>query len=741
MRGEAGRWRWRAVAWAAAWVAATAWAQSADEPLPAVVVTGARSERAPNEVPATIDVLGGEALNPAEVQDIRDLVRDLPNVSVRRAAVRFSAVSPGGTGREGNAGFNIRGLEGNRVLLLVDGVRMPRELVSGVFGSAAFGRDYYDMGLIDRVEIQRGAASALYGSDGLAGIVAMQTIQPQALLQPGATLGGRAVMAYDEEDRHRRLGLTVAGRASEAWSWLGAVQLGRARELDNQGTVDAPNSTRTRPNPERMEQSAVLAKAVWQPDARQRQQFTVEHLERDGRVEALSGRSVAITNASSVADLDGTLEMRRTRVSWDGRWRLNAAWADEMQVLLAWQQARAQESAIEFRPLQPAATQERERTVRYGENLWQASWQAQRSVSLGKDWGVRTVYGLDLTRTELDNLVTGRVPPSYERYPLKRFPDTVERNTALFVQTEWASEAFSVIPALRWDRVELDARRDALYPRDPASLRDDALSPKLGMIWRYAPGAQLYANWAAGFRAPGALQLNNFFENLAGAGFAYRTIPNPSLKPETSRTLELGWRRQGDTWQTEAVVFRGRYRDFIEDLVPVSGVGTASDPITYQAVNRDRVTLRGVEFKVRWSITPLTTLRAAYGLTKGTVDTTGRPLNSVNPPELVVGVEHRLNEAWTLGATARHVWAKRASDVDASGLSGGPFLPPSFTTLDVRARWRIDRDWQLSATVRNIADRKYWEWTNVRGLSATLPVIDAYSAPGRAVSVALTRTF
>ncbi|WP_185970052.1 TonB-dependent hemoglobin/transferrin/lactoferrin family receptor [Tepidimonas alkaliphilus] len=708
--------------------------------LPEVVVSGARSERTLDEVPAAVDILRDDALDPAEVQDIRDLVREIPNVSVKRAAVRFSAVSPGGTGRDGNAGFNIRGLEGNRVLLLVDGVRVPRELVSGVFGSAAFGRDYYDLGLVSRVEILRGAHSALYGSDGLAGVVAMYTTQPSDLLRGGSSWGGRAVAAFDGEDRARRIGLTLAS-AAENWQWLGSVQLGRARELSNQGERVTADSSRTAPNPERFEHEGLLAKLVHTPGGGQRHTFTVEYVNREGEVEVLSGRSAAIVAPTSVADLDGTLSMRRARLSWDGRWRLDAPLADELRVLLARQNARAFESATEWRPLQPPAQRERQRQVTYEEALTQLAVQAQRTQAVGGGWSARWVYGLDVIRTDMDNLLTGTVPPPYERYPLKRFPDTRESTTALFAQAEWAQDAWSLIPALRYDRVRLRAARDALYPLEPAQLSDGAWSPKIGVIWRAHPRQQVFANVAAGFRAPGPLQLNNFFENLSGASGAYKTIPNPNLKPETSRTLELGWRGQEERWQWEAVLFRGRYRDFIEDLVYVGGRGTVADPLIFQSVNRSRVTLHGLEFKGRLDLTPSTAVRWAWGRTEGTVDTTGKPLNSVNPPELIVGVEHRVDEALALGASLRHVRGKKAGDVDDAGIVGGQFRPPAFTTLDVRMRWRLDRDWQLSAAVRNLTDRRYWEWTNVRGLSATSPVLEAYTAAGRSLAVALTRSF
>lgn len=122
-----------------------------------IVVSGSRSEQRKDDVPATMEVLDREAIEEQQINDIRDAVRDLPNVSVKRAPARFG-LATGSTGRDANAGFNIRGLDGNRVLLLTDGVRTPR---SYVFSANAFGRDYFDIGIIERIEILKGPASAL----------------------------------------------------------------------------------------------------------------------------------------------------------------------------------------------------------------------------------------------------------------------------------------------------------------------------------------------------------------------------------------------------------------------------------------------------------------------------------------------------------------------------------------------------------------------------------------------------
>lgn len=101
-----------------------------------VVISGSRSEQDRDELPMSIDVINAQAIEEGQVRDIRDVARELPNLSVTRSPARFSLAS-GSTGREQNAGFNIRGLDGNRVLMMVDGIRLPR---SYVFSANAFGQ-------------------------------------------------------------------------------------------------------------------------------------------------------------------------------------------------------------------------------------------------------------------------------------------------------------------------------------------------------------------------------------------------------------------------------------------------------------------------------------------------------------------------------------------------------------------------------------------------------------------------
>ncbi|MFX8964959.1 TonB-dependent receptor plug domain-containing protein, partial [Acinetobacter baumannii] len=84
-----------------------------------------RSEKHVADVPATVTVLTADQLSDNMVEDIKDLVRFEPGVSVKRSPSRFTAAGSGNDARAGSTGFNIRGLDGNRVLIQVDGIRLP----------------------------------------------------------------------------------------------------------------------------------------------------------------------------------------------------------------------------------------------------------------------------------------------------------------------------------------------------------------------------------------------------------------------------------------------------------------------------------------------------------------------------------------------------------------------------------------------------------------------------------------
>lgn len=702
-----------------------------------VVVSGSRAEQSVDDLPQTIDVINAADIEQGQIRDIRDAAKNIPNVSVRRAPARFG-LAQGDTGREGNAGFNIRGLDGNRVLMLVDGIRIPR---SYAFSPNSFGRDTLSIDLIKRIEIVKGPASVLYGSDGIAGLVNFITNEPDDYLKDGKMLGGRASISYSGDNNEAAVSGTIAGRANETLAWQLSVAGSRGSELENRGENSGAGFTRTAPNPQSDKGSSLLAKLVLNPTSAQKHVLTYEHVEKKSDYNLLTARSATVLDAYS----NGTME--RDRLTWDARYKVDAGIADNMQTVLSYQDAKSRDYTYERRTALP---QERVRDTTYSERTLQASIQADKTIRSSGGVVQKITYGLDHTSAQIENLQTGLVPPTGETFPLKRFPDTRETATAIYAQDEFIIGNWSVTPGLRADSFKIDASQ-AGFPVTAVSLSGSAVSPKVGAIYRATPELSVFGNYASGFRAPNAGQVNGFFQNTTGG---YRTVPNANLKPEKSQNLEFGVRGRLDQLSFDAAVFYGRFKDLIQDGAQVSGTfGNQANPAVLQSINIDNATISGFEVKgaMNWGKTGNGQLSTpfAYGYTKGTVKNTGKPLDTINPAKLSVGLKYE-TPGWDLRFDANRHSAKKFSDISAQTIAASPptvpvatpqFAVPSATTLDLSGQYRISKTLRLNAAIINLTNKKYWNWSDVRGVAANSSFRDAYTQPGRYLNVSLVADF
>ncbi|MEG1734704.1 MAG: TonB-dependent hemoglobin/transferrin/lactoferrin family receptor [Comamonas sp.] len=693
-----------------------------------VVVSASRDEQDADALPMTIDVIDAKQMEEGHVSDIRELAEKLPNVTVPRAPARFSLASSS-AGRDQNSGFNIRGLEGNRVLMLVDGVRQPRGYS---FSANTFGRDYLDLGLVQRVEILRGSVPALYGSDGMGGLVNFITVQPDDLLKGGKTVGGRVSASYDGSDNGKRVGATLAGRASPEWAWLVSAGIGRSSALENMGTVGGVGSTRTEPNPEKDKSHSLLGRLVYTPSAVQKHVFTLEQVNKKADYALLTAQGTSL--GGTVLDSNSKTEMNRWRASWQGQWQqLGWSLADELQLMASYQGSDSREWINETRRNLPY----RERDVTYDENALQLHAQANKTLRWGTAVSGKFTYGMDYMRNKVVNEQNGITPAAGEQFPLKRFPNTTETSTALFAQADLHYGAWSLTPGVRAEHYSIKPKQQGFLPT-VVSNSDSAISPKLGALFQASDAWSVYGNYAAGFRAPNAGQINAYFENSSQY---YKNIPNPNLKPEKSNTFELGLRGRMERMKLDAAVFTGRYKNFILDQQLVSGTpGNRNDPGIYQSVNLEDVRISGFELKADYDWGKFAggnwRTHAAYGYTKGTETKTDKPVNTISPQQLVLGVRYDTSNVG-VQLSASHWAGKKAKDVPTTTA----WLSPSATVLDLSAQWRIRPGTRLNVGIYNLTDKKYWRWSDVRGLTSSTQIVDAYSQTGRNLRVSLVQDF
>jgi hemoglobin/transferrin/lactoferrin receptor protein len=701
-------------------------ASPAVTPLEALTNTATRTDRRTDAVPATVTRRTSSDSEARAARDLKDLFRDEADLAVRQQPQRFTAAGAN-TGRAGNEGINIRGLEGNQVLVMVDGVRAPQAYAFGAFASGRLDTLFVDA--LAQAEVLRGPASTSWGSDGLAGALALRTLEPADLLTGGRTQAGFVRLSRHGADDSAAATAAVAGRSGDL-QWLALASRRFGHELDNQGADTSPDARRTTPNPSDHAQNGVLAKARLALTPAHSLGLTVEAVRRATSTEVLSGRTApaATTAATAVVDLDAQDRQERQRVS--AQWKfddLNAPLFQQAELHLYGQDTRIGQSAVEDRH----TAADRVRRGEYRERLLGLS--AQASASLTGVVPQRLSLGFDASENDIRALRDGTVPPAGETFPSKPFPDTRYRLMGAFVQSEMAlgeGGAFQLIPALRFDRYALSPDASGYTASSVVALSDQAVTPRLGAVWRLSEALKPYAQWSQGFRAPAPDQVNNGFSNPTSG---YRSIGNADLRPEHARSVELGLRGARGAWSWQVAAYDNRYRDFISQEV-VGGSFTVADPAVFQYVNLAQARIRGAEARVNWTPAPDWRVKAAWARARGTSKSAGvsRPLASVEPAKLNLGVEHERGTL-TWRASLLRVQAKDAADIPAA--TPASFATPSYTTLDLGASWKASRALTLHLAVDNVTDETYWRWSDVRGLASTSTVRDAYTAPGRSVSM------
>lgn len=703
-----------------------------------VTVTATRSEKTVSQAPVTVSVISSEEIEDGLVRDVKDLVRDEPGVSVRNAPARFTAAGAS-TGRDGNAGFNIRGLEGNRVLIVVDGVRVPDGFA---FGAQSTGRgDYVDLDLLKSVEIVRGPASALYGADGLAGSVTFITKDPSDILKPGDNFAGRARVGYASADESWTESLVLAGK-SDRWEALVAYTRRDGEGQKTAGTNDSANTDRTTANPEDNTSNAVLGKLIYSPNDQNRFRLTVDHMDRQVDWTVLSAIAKPPLASTSVVSLTAFDKVKRDRVNLDHRFDGGEGLISAARTSLYWQKSTTRQFSAEDR----YTAADRTRDATFDNRVLGAAVELHSVFDAG---AVKheIVWGGDASITRQQGTRDGTVPPAGETFPAKAFPTTDFTLAGLYAQDEITAGPLTIYPAVRLDYYKLDPKSDPLFTTATSGQSDTHVSPKLGLVWDATDLVTVFANVAAGFKAPSPSQVNTGFANPVSN---YKSISNPDLKPETSKTLEAGFRLHRNGWRVAVTGFTGEYDDFIEQ-VQVAGNFTAANPAVYQYVNLSGVKISGAEAKGSFELGAGFTARAAVSYARGASRTNGvnTPLTSIDPVKLMGGLAYRAPSG-KFGGDLSVVHSDRKS-AGRSGLSctgavagGSPyncFMPPSFTVGDLTAWWAATDTVTLRAGVFNLTDEKYWWWSDARGLADNSTVKDGYSQPGRNYSVSLALKF
>jgi iron complex outermembrane receptor protein len=656
-------------------------------PLSARTATASRLGLTLRETPASVDVVTQAQIQERGRATVVDAVRGVTGVT--------SAVRPGAAGV-----YSLRGFSENALGLLFDGIRV---------GGATVTTRTYDSFNFDRIDVLRGPASTLYGEGAGAGAINYVRRAPVA--------GPARVEAIAEASTAPgvRAGVAATGSATESVSYVFSA-------VGNRFETDVDNTDYRYAHIVGGLRGDLGRGAFWFAEA--------DYLRND--VDNAYWGTPLVANR-----LDDSLRKINYNNSPDNRYRDTVLW------LRAGVEANAgpgrykgqvyrYEADRDWRNLYAYRfdfTNPRTVSIRSTENLGydHTMWGTRHEYALDHPLGAlasRTVGGIEYQSTEFDSPRANGGTPSVNAFNPGEIPFAFPprqdarradvKQTALFAENRTRLAApLALVTGVRYNWLDADVARPV---NGVAFSRDfDYADWRAGLVYDVSPNANVYAAYSTGSEPVETLLL---------------------LAP-TDRQFELTRFRQAEVG-TKGVFLGGRAQWQLAAYWIEKRDLTSADPANpARVVQVGKQSSRGVEAGITGRFwrgglveANLAVLDARYDeFFEGAVSRNGNL--PPNVPEVVanLGVTQQVTQPLRLGAWVTYV-DRRTADTTST-----VFLP-SYTLLDVWARYAVSRRIELYARLRNLTDETYVDWAT-RAFGQTV----AYFGQGRTAEVGVRASF
>jgi len=631
--------------------------------MPPVEVTATRTVLTLPEVSAAVSVLEGDDIRRGRpVTSLAELLDQVPGLFVQNAGNYAQDARLALRGFGARAAFGIRG-----VAIIVDGI--PQTLPDGQSQV-----DSIDLDAVERIEVLRGPASALYGN-AAGGVILITTRGPE---QGQAASAGQTLGSYGMSDTRAsfsaasdRLGVRVSASRFEH---DGFRRHSHARQYRAQTSLNWTPSSRTR----------ITATAGY---------FEAPEEQDPGAVTAEQARS-------------RPRQARPANVAFDAgesldQWRFGAGMEHEFGT------QRIRLSGFGF--------------VRDFEN--RLPFESGGQVTFERAFtGLDGQYEIDAVAGGMAHRFTVGVDYRDQDDDRRRFDNlggvrgdlVLDQNERVEALGLYAQHRISLSPAwtlrmgLRFDEVRLDVGDRFLADGDDSGRRTwRETSPGLGLVWAASDGLSVYASAGSAFQTPTTTELANPDDPGAGGGF------NRALAPQTARNLELGLRGAlGTRVNYEASLFRARIDDAITSFEVPEFSGSGRDFFR----NAGRSTRKGLELAATARLGQHWRLRGGYTWSDFEFDRFVAPDGDFGGNRLPGVPRHRAFGAvnWT-GSSGLYAGADMRAVSEVVADNANTAEAPAYFTLDLHLGREFDAgalDLDLSAGVANLFDERYID--NVR---------------------------
>jgi hemoglobin/transferrin/lactoferrin receptor protein len=688
-------------------------------------VTATGSERDVFQVATPVTVVTAKELERLAPANAADLLREQPGVDV-------NGVGPN------QPRPVIRGQRGLRVLFLADGLRLNNARRQSDFGEIS---GLIDLDSVGSVEVVRGPASVLYGSDAIGGVLNVVTAPPR--LGEGRRFTAGLEGRYGSAAESKRWSAQAAGVLGRFDYQIGASRRDSEQyeaPAGNFGAIRLRESTPVQDTG--LQDDGVWGSAGWDINDRHSLRLRFNRYRADetgfGFVEP---------------ELLGTEEAFRIRITYPyqkfDRWSLSyfgsaleSILADSVEFKVYTQNNRRQlanDIEINIGPIFPGAPNSgvHADTLNFTD-LDTSGLRLEAIKAIGDKhlltWGSEAFQDDSFNTDASVTTTTIRLPfPPFQRVSTTRdtvanAPNAQNSSWGVFLQEEWTPTArLRVSGGLRYQQTQTRAERTPNWNIAGLDFDDDALVGSLTASWQLMPELNLVTSYGSAFRAPSIIE--RLFNGVTPEGDGFQVL-NAALESESSDNFEVGLKYRRRNAFLEGVVFRteideGIVQHFLSPAeiaaLPAAQraeISAARVRFVVQQRNVQRLRYQGVELAMGYRTATDITVGGNYThLDSDLLDSQNPPTGDTYGDKFVAFVRWEPAE--------RPFWCEyrvRHNASEAVNLAVGAPVPavgrtlPSFTVHTVAAgvslfaQVRFTHDVRLA--VENLTNELYAEFSN-----------------------------
>lgn len=679
-----------------------------------VVVSASKWKQSNQDIPAKIITIKPDDITFNNPQTVADLLGNTGKVFIQKS-------------QQGGGSPMIRGFSTNRLIYVVDGVRMNTAIfrtgnIQNVISLDGFA--------VESAEVLFGPGSVLYGSDAIGGVMSFQTLTPKLSLKDGETkISGKAVARYStvntEKTGHFDFNIgrkKWASITSVSYNDFGDLRMGKngpddylkpfiVERQDNEDIFKV-NPDSLVQSPSGYTQYNITQKIRFKPN----ENWDIQY-------------GLHISETSTFARYDRHLRLRNGKpryAEWDygpQTWSMNQLKVshfvsndiyDQFTLNVAYQTFG--ESRID-RDLNEVNRQIQIEDV----NAWSANVDFIKALSDKQ----KLFYGLefvanDVTSTgSFQNSITGVQSNGPSRYPKSTWS-----SYGVYINYQHTmSDLWSLQAGTRYNQFALDATYDTTFfpfSFTTSSNSNGALTGSLGIVFRPTKTWSIFANLSTGFRAPNVDDTGKVFDSTIGSV----TIPNPDVRAEYAYNTEVGIVKVlGDKVKIDVT---GYYTLLKNALVRRTFLLNGQDSIVYKdelsqvlaIQNAAEARVYGIQAGIDIKILSGFSFSSDYNiqigeeeLDNGDSSPSRHAAPSFGTTRLVYqrGKWHaEFNTQYTAGKTFDQLPDEERSKTElyAKDSDGKPFAP-SWQIFNIRGQYQITTKLAMTVAVENLSDQRY----------------------------------